>query len=65
MFRTLRLALIMTAINCLVGGVGLLPSFVYLSHPCPAATTANDTPPDDPFEGWVWRDGASCNTSVV
>ncbi len=55
----------MTAINCLVGGVGLLPSFVYLSHPCPAATTANDTPPDDPFEGWVWRDGASCNTSVV
>ncbi len=65
MFRTLRLALIMTAINCLVGCAGLLPAFVYLSHPCPAAASANATPPEDPFEGWVWRDGASCNLSFV
>jgi hypothetical protein len=58
-FRTIRLVLILTAIDCVVGGGGLLPAFVFLAHPCPVINASLA----EGVAGWVWSSADTCNVS--
>eukprot|EP00750_Incisomonas_marina_P015608 INCI18395.2.p1 GENE.INCI18395.2~~INCI18395.2.p1 ORF type:complete len:1259 (+),score=189.65 INCI18395.2:265-3777(+) len=62
-FRVMKLLLIMTLILFGVSMVLMLPTYVTLAHPCPAAVGSEAASHGQ--NAWIWGDTMECNVSYV